>query len=96
MAFLADSITTLSEELSCGGDDVITQDPSVMSQIPAVLEDTTARLRNSSSRTLLLEARALAVELLSLARIHGTAKQRSDLAQTIRQLDNSLQTNKPD
>jgi hypothetical protein len=90
MTFVSDSITMLSEELSCGGDDVW-HDPSVMSQIPAVLECTTARLRNSSSRTLLLEARALAVELLSLARIHGTAKDRADLARTIRQLDSSLQ-----
>ena len=92
MTLQSDSITMLSEELSCGGDDVIGHDPSLMSQIPAVLEDTSARMRNTSSRTLLLEARALAVELLSLARIHGTAKQRGDLAKTIRQLDASLQT----
>ena len=91
MTYLADSITILHEELSCGGDDVMTYDASLMSHIPAVLEDTSNRLRNSSSRSLLLEARALAVELLSLARIHGTAKQRADLAKTIRQLDASLQ-----
>jgi hypothetical protein len=91
MTFVSDSITMLYEELSCGGDDVIGHDPSVMSQIPAVLQDSTVRMRNSSSRTMLLEARALAVELLSLARIHGTAEQRADLARTIRQLDASLQ-----
>ena len=92
MTYLADSITMLHEELSCGGDDVMTHDASLMNHIPAVLEDTSNRMRNSSSRTLLLEARALAVELLSLARIHGTPKQRADLAHTIRQLDHSLQT----
>ena len=91
MTFQADSISVLHEELSCGGDDVMTYDAALMSHIPAVLEDTSARMRNSSSRSLLLEARALAVELLSLARIHGTAKQRADLAKTIRVLDTSLQ-----
>jgi hypothetical protein len=91
MTLLADSITHLSEELSCAGDDVLTADPSVMRQIPAVLEDTNARIAHSSSKPILLQARALVAELYSLARVYGTCEQRNALARKIQELDASIQ-----